>query len=108
MGELMAYATLLEEDFRVRISGQDVQRGTFSHRHAVLTLDESQETYTPLKQIKGGKKYHIFNSLLSEYAVLGFEYGYTYTNPNSLTAWTAQFGEFGTGPQMVIDHEITT
>lgn len=108
MGELMAYATLLEEDFRVRISGQDVQRGTFSHRHAVLTLDESQETYTPLKQIKGGKKFDIFNSLLSEYGVLGFEYGYASANPNSLTVWEAQFGDFVNGAQIVIDQYISS
>src|SRR5690606_30680486 len=85
MGELMAYATLLNEDFRVRISGQDVQRGTFSHRHAVVTLEDSDETYTPLSKLKGGENFSIYNSLLSEYAVLAFECGYASVNPNALT-----------------------
>ncbi|WP_140936822.1 2-oxoglutarate dehydrogenase E1 component [Sphingobacterium lumbrici] len=108
MGELMAYATLLNEGKRVRISGQDVQRGTFSHRHAVLTLEDSEEKYVPLAQVNGGDKFNIYNSLLSEYAVLGFEYGYASANPQSLTIWEAQFGDFYNGAQIIIDQYLSS
>ena len=108
MGELMAYATLLNDGKRVRISGQDVQRGTFSHRHAVLTLEESEEKYIPLAEIKGGDKFSIYNSLLSEYAVLGFEYGYASANPQSLTVWEAQFGDFYNGAQIIVDQYLSS
>lgn len=108
MGELMAYATLLKEGNRVRISGQDVQRGTFSHRHAVLTLEDSEEKYAPLAQIEGGEKFNIFNSLLSEYGVLGFEYGYAMANPNALTVWEAQFGDFYNGAQIIVDQYLSS
>ncbi len=108
MGELMAYATLLDQGNRVRISGQDVQRGTFSHRHEVLTLEDSEEKYVPLANIKGGDKFSIYNSLLSEYAVLGFEYGYASSNPNSLTIWEAQFGDFYNGAQIIVDQYLSS
>ncbi len=106
MGELMAYATLLNEGKRVRISGQDVQRGTFSHRHAVLTLEDSEEKYIPLNQVNGGDKFNIYNSLLSEYGVLGFEYGYALANPECLTVWEAQFGDFYNGAQIIVDQYL--
>ncbi|MFZ4860675.1 2-oxoglutarate dehydrogenase E1 component [Sphingobacterium sp. Mn56C] len=108
MGELMAYATLLNEGKRVRISGQDVQRGTFSHRHAVLTLEDSEEKYTPLANIKGGERFNIYNSLLSEYGVLGFDYGYASANPQALTIWEAQFGDFYNGAQIIVDQYISS
>lgn len=101
MGEQLAYGTLLKEDSRVRVSGQDVERGTFSHRHAVLTLEDSGEEYVPLKTISD--KFDIYNSHLSEYGVLGFEYGYALANPKSLTIWEAQFGDFFNGAQIIID-----
>lgn len=109
MGELMAYGTLLEEGMRVRVSGQDVERGTFSHRHAVLTLEDSEEEYVPLAQLaRGDAKFDIYNSHLSEYGVLGFEYGYSLANPRSLTIWEAQFGDFFNGAQIIIDQFIAS
>lgn len=108
MGELMAYATLLEEGNRVRISGQDVKRGTFSHRHAVITLESPEKEFSTLRQLKGGDKFHIYNSHLSEYGVLGFEYGYALANPNSLTIWEAQFGDFYNGAQIIVDQYIAS
>ncbi|GEM68116.1 2-oxoglutarate dehydrogenase subunit E1 [Sphingobacterium mizutaii NBRC 14946 = DSM 11724] len=108
MGELMAYATLLDEGNRVRISGQDVQRGTFSHRHAVLTLEDSEEKYIPLANVNGGERFNIYNSLLSEYAVLGFEYGYALANPQALTVWEAQFGDFYNGAQIIVDQYLSS
>ena len=108
MGELMAYATLLNEGARVRVSGQDVERGTFSHRHAVLTLEDSEEEYIPLQHIEGGERFNIYNSHLSEYGVLGFEYGYALANPQSLTIWEAQFGDFYNGAQIIVDQYISS
>lgn len=108
MGELMAYATLLNEGSRVRITGQDVERGTFSHRHAVLTLEESKEEYVPLREVQGGDRFHIYNSHLSEYGVVGFEYGYALANPHSLTIWEAQFGDFYNGAQIIVDQYIAS
>ena len=109
MGELLAYGSLLEEGFRVRVSGQDVERGTFSHRHAVLTLEDSEEEYVPLAQLDNGKaKFEIYNSHLSEYGVLGFEYGYALANPMALVVWEAQFGDFLNGAQIIIDQFITS
>ena len=109
MAELMAYGSLLKDGFSVRVSGQDVERGTFSHRHAVLTLEDSEEEYVPLSKLdKGQAKFEIYNSHLSEYGVLGFEYGYALANPMALTIWEAQFGDFANGAQIIIDQFITS
>ena len=109
MGELMAYATLFEEGHPVRISGQDVERGTFSHRHAVIRLEDKEEVYVPLSNLSEQQaKFTIYNSLLSEYGVLGFDYGYSFTAPNSLVVWEAQFGDFGNGAQIIIDQYLSS
>lgn len=108
MGELLAYASLLKEGFPVRFSGQDVERGTFSHRHAVIKVEDSEEKYTPLNNINSTAKLSIYNSLLSEYGVLGFEYGYAFAAPNTLTIWEAQFGDFFNGAQIIIDQYLTS
>ncbi len=108
MGELLAYGSLLTEGHSVRFSGQDVERGTFSHRHAVITLEDSEEHYIPLKQFeKENIKFNIYNSHLSEYGVLGFEYGYAMASPDCLTIWEAQFGDFSNCAQVVIDQYIS-
>jgi len=109
MGELLAYATLLKEGFPVRVSGQDVERGTFSHRHAVVRVEDSEEQYVPLNNLEEKQApFYIFNSLLSEYGVLGFDYGYCFAAPNSLVIWEAQFGDFGNGAQIIIDQYISS
>ena len=105
--ELLAYGSLLLDGKDVRMSGQDVQRGTFSHRHAVLRNEENDKAYNRLSRIDGAKgEFRIYNSLLSEYGVLGFEYGYAMANPNVLVIWEAQFGDFGNGAQTMIDQFI--
>ncbi len=109
MAELLAYGTLLEEGYSVRLSGQDTERGTFAHRHASFVVEDTDEKYFPLKHISDQQAaFHIFNSLLSEYGVLGFEYGYALTNPKGLTVWEAQFGDFANVAQAVIDQYITS
>ncbi len=109
MGELLAYATLLDEKHPVRLSGQDVERGTFSHRHAVVKTDEDQEKeFITLNMISEKQaKLSVYNSLLSEYGVLGFDYGYAFGTPQGLTIWEAQFGDFNNGAQIMIDQFIS-
>ncbi len=106
--ELLAYGSILIENKIVRLSGQDSQRGTFSHRHAVLKDSNTNAPYTNLDHIEEGQeKFRIFNSLLSEYGVLGFEFGYAMANPNALVIWEAQFGDFANGAQVMIDQFIS-
>jgi 2-oxoglutarate dehydrogenase E1 component len=105
--ELMAYGSLLIDGNIVRMSGQDVQRGTFSHRHAVIRDEQTNKGHNRLNHFtEGQEKFRIYNSLLSEYGVLGFEYGYAMANPNALVIWEAQFGDFCNGAQTMIDQFI--
>lgn len=106
--EMLAYATLLEEGHPVRVSGQDVERGTFSHRHAVVKTEDTEEEIITLNHLSDNQaKMSIYNSLLSEYGVLGFDYGYAFASPQGLTIWEAQFGDFNNGAQIMIDQFIT-
>ena len=109
MAEHLAYGSLLEEGFDVRISGQDVERGTFSHRHAVVKVEDSEEEVILLDKVSENQgKFNIFNSLLSEYGVVGFDYGYAMASPNTLTIWEAQFGDFSNGAQIMLDQYISS
>lgn len=108
MAELVAYGTLLQEGKDVRLSGQDSRRGTFSHRHAVLHDDGTDREYNRLSGLSENQgTFRIFNSLLSEFAVLGFEYGYSLASPDSLVLWEAQFGDFYNGAQVIVDQYLT-
>ena len=108
MAETLAYGSLMEEGFNVRISGQDVERGTFSHRHAILRDEISEERINLLNTNPNNKgEMSIFNSFLSEYGVLGFDYGYAMANPNTLTIWEAQFGDFSNGAQIIFDQYLS-
>ncbi|WP_420602884.1 2-oxoglutarate dehydrogenase E1 component [Flagellimonas sp.] len=110
MGELLAYGSLIEEGYDVRMTGQDVERGTFSHRHAVIKTEMHEEEVTLLNELGANQngKFHIYNSLLSEYAVMGFDYGYAMASPKTLTIWEAQFGDFSNGAQIVIDQYLSS
>ncbi|MFZ4534495.1 MAG: 2-oxoglutarate dehydrogenase E1 component, partial [Alsobacter sp.] len=108
-GEALAFGTLVAEGHPVRLSGQDCERGTFSQRHSVLIDQENEARYTPLNNIADGQaRYEVINSMLSEEAVLGFEYGYSLSEPNALTMWEAQFGDFANGAQVVFDQFISS
>ena len=106
--EMLAYATLLVEGHSIRLTGQDVERGTFSHRHAVVKTEDTEEEVITLNMLeKGQANFSIYNSFLSEYGVLGYEYGYSLATPNGLTIWEAQFGDFYNGAQIMVDQFIT-
>ena len=109
MGEHLAYGTLLNEGYDVRLSGQDVERGTFSHRHAVVKVEDSEEEVLLLNNIsKNQGNFYVYNSLLSEYGVVGFDYGYAMARPKTLTIWEAQFGDFSNGAQIMLDQYISS
>jgi len=109
MAEHLAFGTLVYEGFPVRLSGQDCERGTFSQRHSVLIDQDTERRYTPLRHIAPGQaRFEVINSMLSEEAVLGFEYGYSLAEPNALVCWEAQFGDFANGAQVVFDQFISS
>ena len=108
MAELLAYGSIISEGYNVRISGEDTERGTFSHRHAVVKVEDSEEKIILLNNIKGREgRFAIYNSLLSEYGVLGFDYGYAMASPDTLVIWEAQFGDFFNGAQIIVDQFIS-
>ncbi|MEM6849659.1 MAG: 2-oxoglutarate dehydrogenase E1 component, partial [Pseudomonadota bacterium] len=107
--EALAFGTLMTEGYPVRLSGQDATRGTFSQRHSGIVDQQTEERYFPLNHIKPGQaQYEVVDSMLSEYAVLGYEYGYSLAEPNALTLWEAQFGDFANGAQIMIDQFISS
>jgi len=107
-GEMLAFASLLSEGHNIRISGEDVIRGTFAHRHAAITSQDNDEKYFYYKNIaKNGARFDVYNSILSEYGVLGFDYGYSLQNPNNLVIWEAQFGDFANGAQIIFDQMLS-
>ncbi|RRO24390.1 2-oxoglutarate dehydrogenase E1 component [Flavobacteriaceae bacterium 14752] len=108
MAEVLAYASVIEEGHDVRMSGQDVERGTFSHRHAVIKVEDSEEEIVLHNNINDKAHFYIYNSLLSEYGVVGFDYGYAMASPQTLTIWEAQFGDFSNGAQIMIDQYISS
>jgi 2-oxoglutarate dehydrogenase E1 component len=109
MGEALAFGSLMQEGYPVRLSGQDVERGTFSQRHSVIIDQETEQRYTPLSNISPDQgRFEVINSMLSEEAVLGFEYGYSLAEPNCLTLWEAQFGDFANGAQVVFDQFLSS
>jgi 2-oxoglutarate dehydrogenase E1 component len=109
MAEHLAFGTLLKEGYPVRLSGQDVERGTFSQRHSVLFDQETERRYTPLKYVSPDQaRFEVINSMLSEEAVLGFEYGYSLAEPKALVIWEGQFGDFANGAQVIIDQFISS
>src|SRR5882757_3311633 len=108
-GEALAFCSLLREGHPERFSGQDSERGTFSQRHSVLIDQETEDRYTPFNHVHEGQaRYEVINSMLSEEAVLGFEYGYSLAEPNALTLWEAQFGDFANGAQVIFDQFISS
>ena len=108
-GEALAFGSLLTEGYPVRLSGQDSARGTFSQRHSALINQDTEERYYPLNNVREGQsRYEVIDSMLSEYAVLGFEYGFTLAEPNALTLWEAQFGDFSNGAQIMFDQFISS
>jgi len=109
MAEHLAFGTLLMEGHRVRLSGQDVERGTFSQRHAVVIDQETERRFAPLKHMAPNQaEFEVVNSMLSEEAILGFEYGYSLAEPNALTLWEAQFGDFANGAQVIFDQFLSS
>ncbi|MDR9442218.1 MAG: 2-oxoglutarate dehydrogenase E1 component [Schleiferiaceae bacterium] len=108
MAELMAYGTIISDGYNVRLSGEDSERGTFSHRHAVIKVEDSEEEQILLNNIPGREgRFAIYNSHLSEYGVMGFDYGYSMTDPETLVIWEAQFGDFFNGGQIIVDQFIS-
>src|SRR5262249_2912117 len=107
--ESLSIGSLLLDGHPVRLSGQDSERGTFSQRHSVLIDQEDESRYTPLNQIRDGQaRYEVINAMLSEEAVLGFDYGYSLAEPNALTMWEGQFGDFANGAQVVFDQFVSS